>query len=100
MAGITPAFAGKARPWRSWSTPSRDHPRIRGEGVLVDGAAEADGGSPPHSRGRPQDGRARDHPLGITPAFAGKARPCRGCWRSRRDHPRIRGEGIAKMIIR
>ena len=88
--GITPAFAGKA---------SRDHPRIRGEGLLLLAWACAMGGSPPHSRGRPDHVRGEDHRLGITPAFAGKAGRCprnRGC---PQDHPRIRGEGPALFHV-
>ena len=69
---IIPAYAGSTPPTGSTWTPTRDHPRIRGE----------------HPRGdRRRPGRRR-----IIPAYAGStARPPSGI-SSSWDHPRIRGE--------
>ena len=77
-ARITPACAGKTNVQR------------RGRVVRF--------GSPPHARGRrPPRLRPVQSP-GITPACAGKThvlRPRRGClW----DHPRMRGEDLAKEL--
>ena len=92
-AGITPAFAGKAL--RSHRRPSgtRDHPRIRGEGLTMRRCKSSKAESPPHSRGRPPEVRLSLSGPGITPAFAGKARTIGPSLPQPRDHPRIRGEG-------
>ena len=90
--GITPAYAGKSRCTTHTGFPPRDHPRIRGE--KMDGLAEAlrELGSPPHTRGKALQYIRQFIHTGISPAYAGKSwpRPCR--FRSRRDHPRMRGE--------
>src|SRR5690606_12817069 len=70
--GITPAYAGSTRahdvhPWRDG-----DHPRIRGEHLQSHIAHRRAGGSPPHTRGALDQGRAAAR-LPV-------------------DHPRIRGE--------
>ena len=89
---ITPAYAGK-RPSRSKSiSPARDHPRIRGEKPMKNLKRYRTEGSPPHTRGKAFASTVRAFMTGITPAYAGKSgMSCVPC-RSRRDHPRIRGE--------
>ena len=72
LGRFTPAYAGKiqvlfpALPW------TRVHPRIRGEdeGVREDEAELQ--GSPPHTRGRSQQGSDSGEPGRFTPAYAGK----------------------------
>ena len=71
--GITPAFAGKAERTRGCVCSLWDHPRIRGEGSTRPTTASSRSGSPPHSRGRHYSQRFPHSPIGITPAFAGKA---------------------------
>ena len=90
--GITPACAGSStrrRPaWRS----CRDHPRMRGEQVLIPRGILKGKGSPPHARGADQVLQPHLFWSGITPACAGSSPPpCQGL-PLRRDHPRMRGE--------
>ena len=90
--GIIPACAGSTGFPRSGAGKAGDHPRVRGEHTLGVSDSERPWGSSPRARGAP--GRAdqwRTVP-GIIPACAGSTRgPHRHC-RSRRDHPRVRGE--------
>ena len=70
--GIIPAYAGSTTRALDWSSPLRDHPRIRGEHSC-------------RSWRRSPPGR-------IIPAYAGSTRFGRSWRRCRGDHPRIRGE--------
>ena len=90
--GIIPAYAGSTARRPDRRLRHSDHPRIRGEHVLVGVYGAAESGSSPHTRGAPDRGEAGQPGHGIIPAYAGStpsAREYRG-WRS--DHPRIRGE--------
>ena len=89
---IIPAYAGSTRriPWmgRQW----RDHPRIRGEHLIVKSGTLSTNGSSPHTRG------ARPHRIAsafrrrIIPAYAGSTPFDSGGALVGEDHPRIRGE--------
>ena len=69
-----------------------DHPRIRGEHYGIRHARHDRSGSSPHTRGALLRA-AQIHTLfRIIPAYAGSTRPSTPRTRSRRDHPRIRGE--------
>ena len=72
---ITPACAGKTATSAFVSSCEADHPRMRGEDVVVDLQEVGGPGSPPHARGR----RVMQVSLvcfwGITPACAGKTFP-------------------------
>ena len=71
--GITPAYAGKSQPWRSYSQRRWDHPRVCGEKrPAVDGKRPLRG-SPPHVRGKVVHFFGAHLPDGITPAYAGKS---------------------------
>ena len=71
--GITPAYAGKSQPWRSYSQRRWDHPRVCGEKrPAVDGKRPLRG-SPPHVRGKVKDPVPVSALVGITPACAGKS---------------------------
>ena len=94
-AGITPAYAGKSQPWRSYSQRRWNHPRVCGEKHTNISVRPIPPGSPPRMRGK-VDVLPELHALiGITPAYAGKrARPhyhmiLYG------DHPRVCGEKAA-----
>ena len=50
--GITPACAGKTNTYTTTPAYIMDHPRMRGEDQVVDGAPVLFTGSPPHARGR------------------------------------------------
>ena len=91
---FTPAYAGKMRPAYCRLTPSRVHPRIRGEDSTLPTSSSRMRGSPPHTRGRLAvvDGDGLGE--GFTPAYAGKitirTRYTHCDW----VHPRIRGEDV------
>ena len=92
FCGITPACAGNShRPCRNRSH-RRDHPRLRGEQKIKQGAEARREGSPPLARGTAACRGYADMRYGITPACAGNS--CHAQWESDRprDHPRLRGE--------
>ena len=89
---ITPACAGKRSLLPLLRCCLLDHPRMCGEKVAFDRNLPHTRGSPPHVRGKDDEGRLKLRHVGITPAYAGKrcARRQRsvGAW----DHPRVCGE--------
>ena len=90
--GITPAYAGKSQPWRSYSQRRWDHPRVCGEKrPAVDGKRPLRG-SPPHVRGKVKDPVPVSALVGITPAYAGKSSASSSSVHRSRDHPRVCGE--------
>ena len=92
FTGITPACAGKRKATARFLIRSRDHPRMRGEKLVICQYVIQIKGSPPHARGKAGDaGRHRDGG-GITPACAGKRARNRRFRPAQRDHPRMRGE--------
>ena len=89
---IIPACAGSTRTPPRPATPSRDHPRMRGEHLEGTLRMRGSEGSSPHARGAPRPRAPRAHRLGIIPACAGSTfqrLPGEAHWR---DHPRMRGE--------
>ena len=91
-AGIIPACAGSTNRTARGPVGWRDHPRMCGEHMLVDGFNDLHGGSSPHVRGALQAPVARLPRRGIIPACAGST-PCgspSGCRFG--DHPRMCGE--------
>ena len=92
---ITPACAGKTPTRREMDLTVTDHPRMRGEDIMVEWRSRASTGSPPHARGRPDRQTVAGNPLGITPACAGKTPHHSHPSRTIRDHPRMRGEDAA-----
>ena len=91
-AGIIPAYAGSTPFPSPTSTPTGDHPRIRGE-HLGQGLGDVLGvGSSPHTRGARPCGRAAREAGRIIPAYAGSTRNRQNQTRWTPDHPRIRGE--------
>ena len=90
--GIIPAYAGSTDATYPFGLWYPDHPRIRGEHLIIGMARSSPSGSSPHTRGAPVRGDDPPQEWGIIPAYAGST--CRG-GRARsntRDHPRIRGE--------
>ena len=77
----------------------RDHPRIRGEHLRGFLEVPGYGGSSPHTRGAPHAEPRRRILGGIIPAYAGSTVPCSSRSRSRRDHPRIRGEHMSPQAL-
>ena len=70
--GITPACAGKTSTRLMCSREAGDHPRMRGEDVLILLCRDTQHGSPPHARGRPTSPSGCPASCRITPACAGK----------------------------
>ena len=90
--GIIPAYAGSTSGAAPESTPTRDHPRIRGEHRSACDGDTLSEGSSPHTRGAHRDAFPRLSAAGIIPAYAGSTSSRYSRRASRRDHPRIRGE--------
>ena len=91
-AGITPACAGKRRHPDRPLRRVRDHPRLRGEKIVVrtpHGSAE---GSPPPARGKGASRPICVEAERITPACAGKRTDSPERSTRHPDHPRLRGE--------
>ena len=97
--GITPAYAGKSPFYRLNLHMLGDHPRVCGEKRLKELICDMAKGSPPRMRGKV---KSELHPTmkpGITPAYAGKSsRPFRRKSKIR-DHPRVCGEKLRRVLV-
>ena len=94
--GIIPAHAGKTCQSPSGSGCARDHPRSRGENIVSVDQPRRGPGSSPLTRGKRYVTVLIPPATGIIPAHAGKTE-ARGYARgSGEDHPRSRGENIAR----
>ena len=96
---ITPACAGKTGRAQGVGHGDRDHPRMRGEDSPTKKLSSTPKGSPPHARGRPRrysDGLKAER---ITPACAGKTAKIFRRLKSRKDHPRMRGEDAERRLL-
>ena len=91
-AGITPAYAGKSQPWRSYSQRRWDHPRVCGEKTYRPSSFRIRAGSPPRVRGKEEVVVYTEPENGITPACAGKSAERGRNAAGNRDHPRVCGE--------
>ena len=92
LFGITPAYAGKSRMGCPQDRPVWDHPRICGEKHTPARTTAAQGGSPPHMRGKGGFTALNRITDGITPAYAGKRNLKPSSAKICGDHPRICGE--------
>ena len=70
---ITPAYAGKSRPYIFITSASRDHPRLCGEKFVSVLSKTGLSGSPPPMRGKVLGASVHSLRQGITPAYAGKS---------------------------
>ena len=95
--GITPAYAGKSQPWRSYSQRRWDHPRVCGEKLLRGVIGEDCMGSPPRMRGKVDDVPGVVVHGGITPACAGKRSARSAACLAGKDHPRVCGEKLHSL---
>ena len=95
---IIPAYAGSTPSPRSSKARCWDHPRIRGEHILLQGDRGAGGGSSPHTRGALHHYGTAFRLTRIIPAYAGSTR--RPAWSTGggTDHPRIRGEHLPGQL--
>ncbi len=90
--GIIPAYAGSTSAAAQTRGRRRDHPRICGEHLALQGHPRDGRGSSPHMRGALRSQRVSVLAIGIIPAYAGSTWSATRCRRARRDHPRICGE--------
>ena len=91
---IIPACAGNTAVAPGPGRASRDHPRLRGEHVLLHSRGRAGAGSSPLARGTLSSSRSLRRLARIIPACAGNTFhvplwPC-----AHADHPRLRGEHL------
>ena len=92
LPGLIPAHAGKTRssPPRRIRLPA--HPRSRGENIQTTVQTVAGWGSSPLTRGKQDRPRQQEDSPGLIPAHAGKTPSGHIPRRTRRAHPRSRGE--------
>ena len=96
---ITPAYAGKSGAKNVGNRPSKDHPRLCGEKLILLHRQKSPAGSPPPMRGKGRLRQRRQHHRRITPAYAGKSfhdflQKCQK-W----DHPRLCGEKLDAVTV-
>ena len=65
-----------------------------GEKGAVDRNLPHTRGSPPHVRGKDDEGRLKLRHVGITPAYAGKRAGLVGSSETQKEHPRVCGEKL------
>ena len=90
--GLIPAHAGKTTLSNLTSSLTRAHPRSRGENSSTDAIAASVSGSSPLTRGKLSGLCLGRFGPGLIPAHAGKTSSLRRRSRTRRAHPRSRGE--------
>ena len=90
--GIIPALAGNTAPCWWPSPPWTDHPRSRGEYLILRWTSQQGFGSSPLSRGIPIGAALLRGAPRIIPALAGNTEPLPQPFFVPEDHPRSRGE--------
>ena len=70
----------------------REHPRVRGEYILMILLGIAGMGTPPRARGILMESYGACAVVGNTPACAGNTNLRRGGYIGAQEHPRVRGE--------
>ena len=91
---ITPAYAGTTVRLCIRQSSIRDHPRLRGNDLLVLIFRLVLVGSPPLTRERLEAGTSFPARYRITPAYAGTTSSMCPYYGTARDHPRLRGNDI------
>ena len=89
---IIPACAGNTIACLYSRSPSRDHPRLRGEYNLDQVTQITETGSSPPARGIPGQRDYTTESRRIIPACAGNTQCKLNCSCNSWDHPRLRGE--------
>ena len=98
-SGIIPACAGSTS--IAWSRPAYpwDHPRMCGEHIASQLKLESCSGSSPHVRGARLLIRHQTLARGIIPACAGSTGYKGMIDLARRDHPRMCGEHLVRLVV-
>ena len=94
---ITPACAGSTDVIDYAFDWQKDHPRLRGEYKVWESLPLSVVGSPPLARGVRESGTTDRPPIRITPACAGSTQRHCNYRYFVQDHPRLRGEYIARF---
>src|SRR5690606_13439982 len=94
--GNTPACAGKTRSQGDPDGFRREHPRVRGEDFARAPGNVCPSGTPPRARGRLAGDEHRVVVFGNTPACAGKTQSAGSDTPTTGEHPRVRGEDLAR----
>ena len=97
-ARLIPAHAGKTSLWPSIGSARRAHPRSRGENMGEIVGVRVRGGSSPLTRGKLPARRRLEGHCRLIPAHAGKTRSTLCAHKSRRAHPRSRGENACVSV--
>ena len=97
--GITPACAGNTTMEATLQLGIRDHPRLRGEYIVVTNKRNIFLGSPPLARGILVGNERSKLYSGITPACAGNTEIYENDGYYDKDHPRLRGEYSPALIV-
>src|SRR5690606_25234029 len=95
---ITPACAGKTTFLCPIGSPHADHPRVCGKDVLRYLRPKSSEGSPPRVRESHRRCPRLTPPLGVTPAYAGKAAHRSCLARPGGDHPRLVGKDEVSIV--
>ncbi len=99
FVGIIPACAGNTVPVWLGVELVQDHPRMRGEHVLLPLSMIVVMGSSPHARGTQKQHHHQQSRRGIIPACAGNTPSGERCTRRCQDHPRMRGEHVNVLVV-
>ena len=94
--GITPAHAGTTSSVLSLISSTQDHPRSRGDNIIMGRLTADPEGSPPLTRGQLQCFILLVQIFRITPAHAGTTLCLNRAVREKQDHPRSRGDNTPK----
>ena len=100
QCGIIPACAGSTLGMGNWCRFRWDHPRMCGEHKSMAFCVGTLRGSSPHVRGAPVVHGLLDGLGGIIPACAGSTTPPAQDRHATRDHPRMCGEHIQRVLRR
>ena len=95
---LIPVCAGRAQGSRFRCGHRPAHPRMRGEGPMRIRDVMVELGSSPHAWGGRGPGGRGSCVVRLIPACAGRARSARRSRTRRAAHPRMRGEGPARVL--
>ena len=96
---IIPACAGNTVEFSAGTAEPADHPRVRGEHLVIVTEFPGDAGSSPRARGTPPSRSRHRRPRRIIPACAGNTPIPSGRNSARADHPRVRGEHLPSSAV-
>ena len=92
----TPACAGTIGRWSSPRAGSREHPRVRGDDLMVETGTRSYPGTPPRARGRRGEHRRQLLGRRNTPACAGTTVSVNEVSPAPPEHPRVRGDDVLR----